>query len=121
LEIGEIFILTSFNKIKDEIVKLLDAFYELPPTLFYKYQNLKKNLYFYYYSTLFYDLEIKNNNNSFILFKGNVIEWDNTPKNKTSIIYSEYSPLKFYNSNKILIEWTNNISIQQINYFLLII
>ena len=106
-EIGEIFILTTFNKIKDEIVNLLDAFYELPPTLFYHYQNLKKKLYFYYYSTLFHDLEIKNNNNSFILFKGNIIEWDNTPKNKTSIIYNEYSPLKFYNSNKILIEWIN--------------
>ena len=50
-------------------------------------------------------MEIKNKNVTF--FKGNVIEWDNTPKNYSSIIYNEYSPLKFYNSNKILIEFIN--------------
>ena len=108
LKIGEIFILALFKKIKDDIIQLLDGFYELPPTLFYKYQNLKKDIYYYYYSTLMFDFEIKNKTNSTIIFKGNVIEWDNTPEKKNSIIYNEYSPLKFYNSNKILIDWINN-------------
>ena len=104
--IGEIFILTALNKINYEISQMLDAAYELPPTLYYNYRKSKKNLGYYYYSTLFFDLEKKNKNN-IILFKSNIIEWDNTPEDCTSIIYNEYSPLKFYNSNKILLEWTN--------------
>ena len=108
LNIGEIFILAAFNKIKEKIVELLDGFYELPPTLYYKYQSLHKNIYYYYYSTLLYNLEVKNKNNNINIFKGNIIEWDNTPKQKESIIYNEYSPLKFYNSNKYLINWINN-------------
>ena len=107
LKIGEIFILAVFNKIKDEIAGLLDGFYELPPTLYYKYQNFRKNIYYYYYSTLLNNLEVKNKSNNIIIFKGNIIEWDNTPTKKESIIYNEYSPLKFYNSNKILINWIN--------------
>ena len=108
LNIGEIFILAAFNKIKEKIVELLDGFYELPPTLYYKYQSLHKNIYYYYYSTLLYNLEVKNKSNNINIFKGNIIEWDNTPKQKESIIYNEYSPLKFYNSNKYLINWINN-------------
>ena len=100
--IGEIFILTKFNKISDEIVQMLDAVYELPPNLCYKYQYLKRNICYYSYSTLIYDLEIKNKNNSAIFFKGNVIELDNS-----FVMYNEYSPLKFYNSNKILMQWIN--------------
>ena len=106
LKIGEIFILALFKNVKDDIAQLLDGFYEFPQLLFYKYQNLKKDIYYYYYSTLWFNLQNKNNN--VIIFKGNVIEWDNTPEKKKSIIYNEYSPLKFYNSNKILIDWINN-------------
>ena len=108
LKIGDIFILASFKKIKDDIIQLLDGFYELPPTLYYKYQSLKKNIYYYYYSTLLLNFEFKNKNNNTIIFKGNVIEWDNSPEKKESIIYNEYSPMKFYNSNKIIMNWINN-------------
>jgi len=112
LKIGEIFILALFKNVKDDITQLLDGFYEFPQSLFYKYQNLKKDIYYYYYSTLWFNIENKNknnnNNNNIFIFKGNVIEWDNTPEKKESIIYNEYSPLKFYNSNKILIDWINN-------------
>ena len=108
LKIGEIFILALFKNVKDDIAQLLDGFYEFPQLLFYKYQNLKNDIYYYYYSTLWFNLQNKNKNNNVIIFKGNVIEWDNTPEKKKSIIYNEYSPLKFYNSNKILIDWINN-------------
>ena len=119
LNIGEIFILAVFNKIKEEIVGLLDGFYELPPTLYYKYQSLQKNIYYYYYSTLLYNLEARNKSNINI-FKGNIIEWDNTPKKKESIIYNEYSPLKFYNSNKFLINWIKNNNLNSTNKFFFI-
>ena len=108
LKIGEIFILALFKNVKDDIAQLLDGFYEFPQLLFYKYQNLKKDIYYYYYSSLWFNLQNKNKKNNVIIFKGNIIEWDNTPEKKKSIIYNEYSPLKFYNSNKILIDWINN-------------
>ena len=107
LGIGEIFILSAFNNINDKILQILDAAYELPPTLYYRHQESKKYIYYYYYSTLFYELKKNNINNNKILFKSNIVEWDNTPENRTFIIYNEYSPLKFYNSNKILLDWTN--------------
>ena len=119
LKIGEIFVLALFKKKKDDIVQLLDGFYELPPTLFYKYQNLKKDINYFYYSTLLFDFKIKNKTNNTVIFKGNVIEWDNTPVKKESIIYNEYSPLKFYNSNKILINSINN-NLNSINKFFFI-
>jgi hypothetical protein len=100
--IGEIFILAKFNRINDEIAQMIDAVYEVPPNLCYKYQNIKRNICYYYYSTLFYDLKMKNKNGSIIFFKGNAIELDTS-----FIMYNEYSPLKFYNSNKILIQWIN--------------
>ena len=40
------------------------------------------------------------------IFRGSLIEWDNSPNNKNYFNFDEYSPEKFYILNKIIIEWT---------------
>ena len=44
----------------------------------------------------------------FPIYKGSVLEWDNTLMDKNVKIYGEYNPELFYIMNKILIKWTKD-------------
>ena len=107
-KIGEIYILATSNKIPRMAMRFLNAAFDLPPMHFYHYRNSKKNKFYYYYSSLLFNTKLPNKKyKNYTLYKGNVIEWDNTHTMEKTIIFDEYTPEKFYISNKILLNWTN--------------
>ena len=106
--IGEIFLLATSSKIPRVAMRFLNAAYDLPPMHYYQYRTVKKNKYFFYYSSLLFHTKLPNKKfENYTLYKGNVIEWDNTHTMNRSIIFDEFTPEKFYISNKILLNWTH--------------
>ena len=106
--IGDIYIMATSNKIPRASMRFLNAAYDLPPLQFYQYRSVRKNKYYFYYSSLLYHTKLPNKKfDNYTLYKGNVIEWDNTHTMNKTIIFDEYTPEKFYISNKILLNWTN--------------
>ena len=107
-KIGDIYIMATSNKIPRASMRFLNAAYDLPPLQFYQYRSVRKNKYYFYYSSLLYHTKLPNKKfDNYTLYKGNVIEWDNTHTMNKTIIFDEYTPEKFYISNKILLNWTN--------------
>ena len=105
--IGEIYIIASSKKVHRPAMKFIDACFDLPPLEYYQYRSVRKNKFFFYYSTLLFHTKIQNKKfENYTLYRGNVIEWDNTHVMNTTIISDEFTPEKFYISNKILIDWT---------------
>ena len=110
LGIGDIYIISCLyrekaSKIND--LKLFDAVYKSPPydveenKIIY---NDKNNYSFYYglfYSNIFDEDKIEN----FPIYRGSVLESDNSVINKKPRIYGEYNPEYFYLMNQILIKW----------------
>ena len=48
-------------------------------------------------------------NNNFPLYRGSMLEFDNSPRKKNEYaIYENYSPEQFYMNNKKIIEWTRS-------------
>ena len=104
--IGELYILISLNMDNVSMFKsfnFLDAAYDFPPRNIFKFHN-------YYYSYLIYkNKNFINLTNDFPVFRGSMLEWDNTSRRGTkSIVFKEYSPEKFYLLNKIIIEYTRS-------------
>ena len=105
-EIGELYIIISLNKYNITIfqnLKIFDAVYDFPP------RNIlgchKKNR---HYNFLIYkNKNFINSTNDFPVFRGSMLEWDNTPRRgKCGIIFKDYSPEKFYLLNKMIIQYT---------------
>jgi len=111
LGIGEIYIIVCLNDYSLEEIKnfsLFDATYEFPPRDSLKHFN-KYKPYFPYMSILYKNRSPMNENNDFPLYRGSMLEFDNSPrKKKASSIYENYSPEQFYMINKHIIEWTRN-------------
>lgn len=111
LGLGEIYILVclnnySLNEMKK--FKLFDAVYEFPPRDSLKY-SLKYFPYLLYMKTLYKNLDYENITNDFPLYRGCMLEFDNSPRKKrVSTIYENYSPEQFFMFNKKIIEWTRN-------------
>ena len=108
--IDEIFILGDINieKLKNlKIIKLFNGIYYFPKEK-YEINSLLKNKNFFYYSGLIYKnkLNLFNIKCNYNIFRGSMLEWDNSPNKKDYFNFDEYSPEKFYILNKILIEWT---------------
>jgi len=107
--LGEIFIIVclndySFNEMKD--LKLFDATYEFSPRDCLKY-TIKDMPYSLYTATLYKDIEYLNTSDDFPLYRGSMLEFDNSPRKKrNSKIYKNYSPEQFFMVNKKIIEWT---------------
>ena len=116
LGINEIFIYGTINGQKDlNYTKLFDYCFEFPP----KNINLSeiiKNKNFFYYTGLRYGNNNYVNRNK--IYRGIMLEWDNSPENK-SIIFSEYSPEKFYLITKLLIN-SSTIRFNKSNNFIFI-
>ena len=60
------------------------------------------------YTTILYkDIEYLNTSDDFPLFRGSMLEFDNSPRKKRkSLIYENYSPEQFFMVNKKIIKWT---------------
>jgi hypothetical protein len=107
-EIGEIFIISCLNGLKISKInnlKIFDGVYELPPKDLKK-ANIKntRDNYTYYYSLIFNyimnELKIEN----FSVYKGSMLEYDNSAISQKKVIFGEYSPELFYKINKLLIQ-----------------
>ena len=107
--IGEIYILAPSERIPRMVINFIDAAFDMNPTEYHQYKNLKNNEYYYYSSSLIFHTQIKNKKyENYTVYRGNVIEYDSSHTTNVSIIYEEYTPEKFYESNKILINYTKN-------------
>lgn len=110
--IGEIFILISINghdinKIQN--LNLFDGAYDFPPrSNIGKIKNkFRKTL---LYSELIYkniELNYLFDNRRIPIYRGSMLEWDNSPRSKRFNIFEDYSPEQFYMINKMIVEWTN--------------
>ena len=108
-DIGEIYILAPSERIPRMVLKFIDAAFDMNPAEYHQYKNLKNNEYYYYSSSLIFHTKLKNKKfQNYTVYKGNVIEYDSSHTTNVSIIYEEYTPEKFYESNKILINFTRN-------------
>ena len=89
---------------------VFDATYEFPPRDSLK--HFSENMpYFPYMSILYKNRDHTNENNDFALYRGSMLEFDNSPrKKKESAIYENYSPEQFFMIDKHIIEWTRNKS-----------
>jgi len=109
--IGEIFILADINikKFKKQKnIKLFNGIYYFPKENS-EIKLLIKNKNYFYYSGLIYEnlLNLINIKRNYNIFRGSMIEWDNSPYKKDNYFnFDEYSPEKFYILNKIIIDWT---------------
>ena len=107
--IGEIYILSPADKIPITELNFIDAAFDMNPIEYYKYSR-KSQEFFYYSSSLILHTKLKNKiYGKSTLYLGNVIEYDSSHITYKSIIYDEYTPEKFYESNKILINETKNL------------
>jgi lipopolysaccharide biosynthesis protein len=109
--IGEIFIITCLNNHNFQDIanlKVVNGAYEFSPRDCLK--NKVKNMpYLLYMTTLYKNIDYIYTNNTFPLFRGSMLEFDNSPrKKKEFVIYENYSPEQFYMINKKIIEWTRN-------------
>ena len=118
--IGEIFLLATSSRIPRVAMRFLNAAYDLPPMESYLYRYMKKQKNFFYYSTLLFRTKLPNKKyENYTVYKGNVIEWDNTHTMNRTSIFDEYTPEKFYISNKILLNWTHeNLNESDRYYFI---
>ena len=108
INIGELFILVCLNENKIENIKnlnLFDAAYEFPP------KNSNGHYIIKFKNTLIYSEIIYKNLNftfteNFPVYRGSMLEWDNTARVNQGCIFDYYSPEQFYMNNKIIIEFT---------------
>ena len=110
LGIGEIFILICINENKTQDfsnVTLFDAGYDFPPRNRIKEFKVKFKNTFIYSELIYYNMQFNYANiSNFPIYRGNMLEWDNSPRTNISTIFDYYSPEQFYMLNKIIIEWT---------------
>ena len=107
--IGEIFILATLNNNSfDEFknMKLFNGVYEFSPRDSFNYKIKYSNT-LLYTATLYKNISFVNTTDNFPLFRGSMLEFDNSPRIKNSPnIFEYYSPEQFYLINKKIIEWT---------------
>ena len=118
--IGEIYILAASKNIPRMVIDFVDAAFDLLPMEYYQYKYLKINEYFYYSSSLLFHSNVINKKyENYTLFKGNLIEYDGSHTQNVSIIYDEYTPEKFYESNKVLINLTRTLFPKEEQFYFL--
>ena len=107
-EIGEIFIISCLNGLNISEIYNMNAFngvYKSPPKelIETEIKNIKDN-YIYYYSLFFsniiYDIKTEN----FSVYKGVMLEYDNSAINEDKIVFGEYTPELFYKINNLIIK-----------------
>lgn len=111
LKIGKLYIIACLNNYNYEEMKntkLFNAVYEFSPRDSLKL-FVKDMPYSVYATSLYKKIEFENTDDDFPLYRGSMLEFDNSPRKKEkSLIYENYSPEQFYMINKKIIEWTKN-------------
>ena len=107
-EIGEIFIISCLNGLNISEIYNMNVFngaYKSPPKelLETKIKNIKDN-YIYYYSLFFSNITYDSKTGNFSVYKGVMLEYDNSPINEDKINFGEYTPELFYKLNNLLIK-----------------
>ena len=109
--IGEIFILVTqkrynYTKVKEQ--NLFDGLYQFPP--------LDLDLFFIYgsgyrlYTQLFSnEVNEKDISQDFPLFRGSMLEWDNSARREEFWVFAHYSPEYFYIRNRQLVNWSRKV------------
>ena len=109
LGIGEIFILVTLNNnTYDEFknIGLFNGVYEFSPRDSFNYK-IKYSPNLLYTATLYKNINFINVSDDLPLFRGSMLEFDNSPRIKSSPnIFENYSPEQFYLINKKIIKWT---------------
>ena len=109
LGIGEIFILVTLNNnTYDEFknIGLFNGVYEFSPRDSFNYK-IKYSPNLLYTATLYKNINFINLSDDLPLFRGSMLEFDNSPRIKSSPnIFENYSPEQFYLINKKIIKWT---------------
>ena len=111
LKIGELYIISNLNmNFKEEIdnIKLFDAIYRFPPNDLLEnkiIENTRKNFY-YYYGLLYSNIISESIEGNFSIYKGIMLEFDNSTINKKGKVFGDYTPEIFYIINKNIIKWT---------------
>ena len=106
--IGEIFILVTLNQYNIEELQKMNLFngvYQFSPRDTFDCKIKSKSNYLYT-GTLYKEFNLTNIKNDFYLFKGSMVEFDNSARKKECVIYENYSPEQFYMINKKIISWT---------------
>ena len=86
-------------------MNIFNGAYKSPPNnLESKKTKNTKEKYTYYYSLFYSNIFNDTNIGNFTIYKGNILEYDNSPITENRTIYGEYTPELFYKINKILIE-----------------
>ena len=106
--IGEIFIISCLNGLNISEINNMNVFngvYKSPPKdlIETSIKNTRENFTYYYslfYSNIFNESKIDN----FTVYKGSMLEYDNSAITKDKEVYGEYSPELFYKLNKLLIK-----------------
>ena len=122
LGIGEIFILVTLNNNTYEEFKktgIFNGVYEFSPRDSFNCKiKYSKNL--LYTATLYKNIIFINATDDFPLFRGSMLEFDNSPRIKNSPnIFEDYSPEQFYLINKKLLNGQKDIIILIIDLILL--
>ena len=114
--LGELYIMVCLNQEKFEFfqkMNLFDGVYQFSPRdslFFYNKKKYKEiNGYYSYTSILYKDFNSTNISNNFSLYRGSMVEFDNTPRKNNSVIFQNYSPEQFFMLNKKIIDWTKNV------------
>ena len=86
-------------------MNIFDGAYKLPPKdlIETKIKNTRDN-FTYYYSLFFNNIINDSKIENFTVYKGIMLEYDNSAITKENKIYGEYSPELFYKLNKLLIK-----------------
>ena len=106
--IGELFIIVTLNHYKVEEFQKMNLFngvYQFSPRDSFEYL-IKSKSYFLYTGILYKEFNLTNIKNDFYLFKGSMLEFDNSPRKKEYVLFENYSPEQFYMLNKNIISWT---------------
>lgn len=108
VEIGEIFIISCLNGLNlSEIynMEVFDGAYKSPPKelIETEIRNIKDN-YIYYYSLFFSNITYDSKIGNFSVYKGIMLEYDNSATNEDKINFGEYTPELFYKINNLLIK-----------------
>ena len=111
LKIGELHIIYAKRDNLDSYYNnSFDGAYKSPPIDILEEDLIKnkREKYYYYYGLLYSNIISENKEGNFNLYKGSLIEWDNSalsyiPEKK---IFADYSPELFYIMNKLIVNWT---------------
>jgi hypothetical protein len=111
LKIGELYIISNLNtNLIQELnnTKLFEAIYRFPPNDLLENKIIKntRNNFYYYYGLLYSNIISENKEGNIPIYKGSMLEFDNSTINEKGKVFGDYSPELFYIMNKNLIKWT---------------